>query len=620
VLAACGLATLNISPSAAATGDSDTYFTFNGTTQYGQSPEGTTFDARLSYALEAWINPTSTTCSSDCSIANHDGDYSLFINGGVLKAYIYYNGTGTMATINSNQYITANTWQHVALVKNGGSVLMYLNGSLIETSTIAGATSKSTYANDLYPFKVGWQYNTQFFPGAIDEVRLYSTSITQAQIQSDMNNWGPFDTSGLVAYYDFNDATTSLASNKVSGSTSASDMTIYNTPTLSNIESSTITSGYKTVTFPRSYLVANGGYKIPDGVTSVSALIVGGGGGGGMDGGGGGGGGGVYENTVSVTPGSYADVEVGGGGPGGTNYEPAPACTTLWQAAYDNVGCKGGNGSASKFVTVTAGGGGGGGGIENSGNDAPTGFTIRGSGGGVGGQNNKNTTGTPGAGNYRGGNVANNSANTSGSGGGGATANGYDGSGNSGGAGGEGVTATMNSLIYGAGGGGGTYGGATAALGGNSASSGAGSGGATGTTAASIPAFNRGGGGGGGGNGSNGLIYSAGGAGAAGVVIIKFALKAVGAFSYSGTPTYRAKTDLTVTTNSAAKVTFYANGKKIPGCSSLLTQNLVATCSWKPSSHNPVSIYARVVPTDSNYASSTVTPTAVAVANRSGKR
>lgn len=622
-LVALSFSTISTPASFAAVGDSDTYLNLNGTSQYGQVAEGSAFVARGSYAIESWIYPTTTTCtlpSTFCTIVTHDGDYTLFIGDGTLQAYVYYNGTGNLVTINSNQKITANTWQHIAMVKNGGSVVMYLNGNIIETSTIAGYTGRSTYTAGLYPFRTGLHYGSSYFKGAIDEIRVYSNTITQTQILADMNNWGPATATNLVAYYDFNDGTSSVVSNKVSGSTSTTDLALTGTPTFSSVESSTVSGGYQTVTFPRSYLAANGGYKIPDGVTSVNALIVGGGGGGGMDGGGGGGGGGVYENTFSVTPASYADVEVGAGGSAGIYYEPAPACVTVWQNAYPNVGCKGGDGTASRFLTTSVGGGGGGGGIENSGNAAPTGFTVRGSGGGVGGQNIKAGTGSAGAGTYSGGNVADNSANTSGSGGGGFTHIGYDGSGNSAGAGGEGYTATLNSLIYGAGGGGGTFGGATAALGGNSASSGAASGGATGTTAATIPLANRGGGGGGGGNGGSGINYAAGSPGATGVVIIKFALKATGTFSYSGTPTYRAKTDLTVTTNSAAKVTFYSNGKKIPGCSSLPTQNLVATCPWKPSSHNPVTITAKVVPTDSNYATSTLVPNLVSVANRSGKR
>jgi hypothetical protein len=102
--------------------------------------------------------------------------------------------------------------------------------------------------------------------------------------------------------------------------------------------------------------VGNCNWKVPNGVTAVSALTVGGGGGGGGTAwaGGGGAGGVVYVPTYSVTPNQTIAVVVGAGGAGGLNDS---ACTN------GNSTSLGSNGSASSFNgTYVANGGGGGGG------------------------------------------------------------------------------------------------------------------------------------------------------------------------------------------------------------------------------------------------------------------
>jgi hypothetical protein len=48
--------------------------------------------------------------------------------------------------------------------------------------------------------------------------------------------------------------------------------------------------------------------------------------------------------------------------------------------------------------------------------------------------------------------------------------------------------------------------------------------------------------------------------------------------------------------NYAGKVTFYVNGKRIPGCISLQTQSLSATCNFKPKVTGVASLSARIVP------------------------
>lgn len=68
---------------------------------------------------------------------------------------------------------------------------------------------------------------------------------------------------------------------------------------------------------------------------------------------------------------------------------------------------------------------------------------------------------------------------------------------------------------------------------------------------------------------------------------------------------YRTNYTLSVLSNTAGKVTFYANGKKISKCSQVPTVSLVASCLYAPSVHGVITLTASVVPSDTSFLSAT---------------
>jgi hypothetical protein len=597
----------------AAVGDSDTYLSLDGTSQYGSIAEGSAFIARGVYSVEAWIKPAVTTCSVSgntyCPIAAHDGDYALFVGDGRLQAFIYYNGIGHAVQVDSGYSLSLNDWQHVALVKNGASVLMYINGFQVSSYTITGYTGPSTYTAGTYPFRVGWLYSGEYFAGGIDDVRLYSTNISSATVQADMKTWGPNNASNLVAYYDFNDGSSSSVTNKVSGSTSATDLTLYASPSLPTIESVTISAQYTTIAFPRTYLTSNGGWKVPNGITTTDLLVVGGGGGGSggntnpgvcESGGGGGGGGGQVQTLTnqSLTSGSIINFQVGAGGPPG-----------IGGVSGSVFGKAGNSGLATTFGSTSSAGGGGGGVTTTACKPSPGGTSGNGiySGGAASGSNYAGGGGG-------GGNSAVGSAGT-------ATNN------STGGNGGAGSSSPITGLTYGGGGGGGinAYMASLATPNGVAGSGGAGGGG-TGNAATIFGSPNTGGGGGGG-TGGGGGSGSIGGQGGSGIIVLKFIQRAiVNSFGLAGgvlTATYRVPINLSVSLTQQSRVTFNISGKPIPGCRNLLTTGsgatFTATCSWKPATHTAPSITAVAVPTSGTGTVSS-TPIQVQISTRATRR
>lgn len=601
-----------ISGAHGAVGDTDSSLTFNGSTHL-LSVTDSSFGYRSSFTIQGWIRPTDVACVNGCTVFSHDADYVMKIISGTFRFWQYYNYNQITAELDTGISAKVNEWQHVAYTYSSGTQKFYLNGQLVWQNVISGWSSNPTYWSN-FPFKLGFHYGSSYFSGQMDEVRLYSTTRTESQITSDLYTWGPSNASGLVAYYDMNDVTGTTVENKITGAASATTLTMTGTLSVAAIESSTTVNGVTTVEFPRSYLTANGGYKLPAGAQQLQIMIVGGGGGGGFDGGGGGGGGGVYQNSaLTVTENSFYEVDVGVGGKGTTGYlGGAGYCNGLWSNAA--IGCSGGTGGTTKFGTITASGGGGGGGIEANGSaDSNSGATVRGGGGGAGGQNSLSGVSTPGVGAFSGGSTTDGTGNSGGGGASGVAA-GSNGNTSAAGNGAAGTTSAINSFVYGSGGAGGNFSTSTLATGGPGAANG-------GTTAVAPtnPIVNRGGGGAGGGNGgvTNGAKGTA---GAFGVVIIKWTPQTGVSLTYSGTPTFRSLTTLTATVNTASKVTFFANNKKIPGCISRSTTANSATCNWKPSTRGSITISVQVTPVDTNFASLRQNLNTFLALSRSGSR
>jgi hypothetical protein len=261
-------------------------------------------------------------------------------------------------------------------------------------------------------------------------------------------------------------------------------------------------------------------WTVPQGVTSVSYLVVGGGGGGGgartttypnLGAGGGGGGGKVMTGTLTVSPNANMGITVGAGGSAGA------------------VGSNGGNGGASQLdygspYIYTATGGYAGAGANGTYDQA----NLSGDGGASGGGNGGGANDWDGGG--------------GGGGAGGAGSNGIDigGQGGTGGAGGAGVANSISgtSIYYGAGGGGGgTPSTNSNETDGNGGAGGTNTGGAGGGGPGNMPTSgtaNTGAGGGGGGwRSTNSDAQRAGAAGSAGVIILQFTKTAASISSFS---------------------------------------------------------------------------------------
>lgn len=98
---------------------------------------------------------------------------------------------------------------------------------------------------------------------------------------------------------------------------------------------------------------------------------------------------------------------------------------------------------------------------------------------------------------------------------------------------------------------------------------------------------------------------------------------ALQSFSLSGAVSKGLSVAITATINSPGRITFLANGKRIPGCIAKpvpLNAPYSVVCNWKPPSRGNVDLAFLLVPTDTTLSSLISSGAKINVANRSGRR
>jgi hypothetical protein len=191
---------------------------FDGVNDYVSIPSTTNNELNLytNFTITCWIKPDPNQVPQSNSFPgendiiskwNGTGGYPFVIRyfnnsntNPALRNKIFvarYNGTD-WPQITSTTAVDDGKWHHVAFVKDGGTLRLYIDGNA-EGSIADNATSG--FGNTT-PMRFGSRgNNANYFKGEIDEVRLWSIKKSQAEIQSEMFCKNPNTTTGLRAVY-----------------------------------------------------------------------------------------------------------------------------------------------------------------------------------------------------------------------------------------------------------------------------------------------------------------------------------------------------------------------------------------------------------------------------------
>jgi subtilisin-like proprotein convertase family protein len=125
--------------------------------------------------LMAWVYPSSTSAGQHQVLSSDDGgyDWSLLRNG---NTWAVFDGSGS---VNTGASVDVNRWQHIAVVfLPGFGTFFYKNGVLIGN---LGTLSYDTSARSI--MVGGNPVGGQYFDGRIDDVRIFSTALSDAEVQ-----------------------------------------------------------------------------------------------------------------------------------------------------------------------------------------------------------------------------------------------------------------------------------------------------------------------------------------------------------------------------------------------------------------------------------------------------
>ncbi|MEI7595783.1 MAG: LamG-like jellyroll fold domain-containing protein, partial [Bacteroidota bacterium] len=196
---------------------------FNGADDYVDLPNNSSFQPTGgNFSAEAWIYIEDGAPDDQKVLMTLGGwskGYAMNIykngNGYFFSSSVYLTG-GSFWADGSTSYILTNTWTHVAMTwQQGGNITSYVNGQQVAQTSTTG-----TYTTSGNSVTMGIGYTNMFFApfqGKIDEVKVWNTTRTQSQIQSDMSDGTG---TGTTAYYKMSDGSgTSLTDNSGNSNT-----------------------------------------------------------------------------------------------------------------------------------------------------------------------------------------------------------------------------------------------------------------------------------------------------------------------------------------------------------------------------------------------------------------
>lgn len=149
---------------------------------------GDKVDLAGSFTASAWVKPDgSNALSTDKTIvAKNNGTtgYKFFVTNGNIVSFSV--GTTPADRIDSNTTLPNGIWHHIAVIYDGTNARLYIDGVLDSTKILNSPTPNGS------EFAIGAIYVdksniTDFFKGAIDEIRIWDEALTLDQLRYVMN-------------------------------------------------------------------------------------------------------------------------------------------------------------------------------------------------------------------------------------------------------------------------------------------------------------------------------------------------------------------------------------------------------------------------------------------------
>ena len=154
---------------------------FDGADDYVGIPNDATLEMTNQVTMALWVHPDSTGTGSPMLI-NKEGEYEIGLSSTGELRWAFDNTTPGWAWHNTGAIIPSDTWTHILVTYDSGTVKTYVNGELVET--FAGAGSIGDAHPTLDELRIGGRSNNpsgQYFKGLLDDVRVYGHALSAAE-------------------------------------------------------------------------------------------------------------------------------------------------------------------------------------------------------------------------------------------------------------------------------------------------------------------------------------------------------------------------------------------------------------------------------------------------------
>jgi len=135
------------------------------------------------FTLECWFNAKSYASRVGLLAKTEGSEYSIFMSKGIPSASVHLGGS--YKTVRGSETVPMNEWNHIALVYDGDSLALYLNGKQVDRFAVERGLTRTTNSLPLFlGADPGRDSNPMsFFHGQIDEVRLTSKAIYSSDFE-----------------------------------------------------------------------------------------------------------------------------------------------------------------------------------------------------------------------------------------------------------------------------------------------------------------------------------------------------------------------------------------------------------------------------------------------------
>lgn len=262
---------------------------FDGTNDYVQSTSLPAVFSNIStndFTIEAWVYPQGSVFSRFVFAQQSTTNVVSLGTSVTNTIYFYVVKNGTTYSVQTSGTTPINQWSHVAAVwvAATNSTLVYING-ILQTTTAGGSTSTGT--SNMMTIGTRTGAGTQYFNGAMDELRIWNVARAQCNITANMNSSLAGNETNLEVLYKFNQGTAGAAN---AGITSLTEEVSGNNGTLTNFALTGATSNWITsgavisqsglqtgfVGYETASVCSGGSYTFPNGYfqTNITSQVV----------------------------------------------------------------------------------------------------------------------------------------------------------------------------------------------------------------------------------------------------------------------------------------------------------------------------------------------------------